>query len=344
MPSKRSFLILVVALVVWGQLVDGFDLLLLARAFCWAMLGLSAWLLLRVGGRASLGTAAFQGTAAYVVGLSATTWELDNFWVVLALALGAAGVLGAIVGWVSSRLTGFHFLLITLAFAEMLRSLALRWRTLGGEDGISGITRPSTWPLPVDLADSRHLMWFTGVLMVVVLLGLVLLLRSPFGAALIGVRDSETRMASLGYAPTPYRIVAVVMASMIAGLAGTLNAYAVRFVSPADFVPLVSAKALLFTVIGGAGMLGAVVAACVMTFLEDDLSSRWDRWPMILGAVYVALAMIGQGPAHRVRGIGRRMVAAARRQPAAAPTAVAPLNPMHRVPAVARRVPVEVDR
>jgi branched-chain amino acid transport system permease protein len=270
------------------------------------MLALSAWFLLRIGGRASLGNAAFFGTSAYIVGLSVSRWQFDNVWVVLGLGVIASAAVGLVVGLVSGRLSGFHFLLITLAFAELLRSVAVRWGALGGENGIAGITRPSTWPLRVDLADSETMMWFVGAWLAVVVVGLVVVLRSPFGANLVGIRDSETRMAALGFSPAPYRITAVVIASVVAGVAGVLNAYTVRFVSPTDLAPLVSAKALLFTAIGGAGMIGAIVASIVMTFLEDDLSTRWDRWPTVLGVVYLAIAMIGPRPRAALHALAAR--------------------------------------
>ncbi len=301
MPRIGTAIVCAVGAIVATLTLDGFNLLLLTRAYAWAMLALSTWFLLRVSGRASLGNAAFQGVAAYLVGISSTRWNIDNLWVTLLIAVSAAATVGLIVGWVSSRLSGFHFLLITLAFAEMLRALALRWRTLGGEDGISGVTRPSAWPLPVDLTDSRQLTWMALALLTTAVLGLITVLRSPFGAAVYGVRDSDSRMAALGHSPAAYRAAAVVLSSVVAGLAGVVNAYAIRFVSPADFVPLVSAKALLFAVVGGAGMLGAVVAAVGLTFLENDLSGRFDRWPMVLGFVYIAIAMVGPAPVQRLR-------------------------------------------
>ncbi|MGE0140772.1 MAG: branched-chain amino acid ABC transporter permease [Ilumatobacteraceae bacterium] len=334
MPSWRLAVVCAAIAVIATARLDGFDVLLLTRAYCWAMLALSTWFLLRVSGRASLGNAAFQGVAAYVVGVAATRWDIDNIWVVLGIAVAGAAVVGVVIGSVSARLSGFHFLLITLAFAEMLRSLALRWRTLGGEDGISGLTRPSTWPVPLDLTDSRHMAWFVLGLLAVAVLALVVVLRSPFGAAVIGVRDSPTRMAALGYSPARYRIGAVVVASAIAALAGVANAYAVRFVSPADFVPLVSAKALLFAVVGGAGLLGAAASAVVLTFVENELSGRFDRWPMVLGLVYVAIAMIGPAP---MRGLRARLAPVLHRRRSTAPA-------QRRALAGRPAEPVSVDR
>lgn len=296
MPSRRSTTVVFLLLLVIGLRVSSADRLLFTSALVWAMLALSAWFLLRVSGRSSLGNASFFGVAAYVVGISSILWGIDNIWIVLAMALPASALVGFLVGLVSGRLGGFHFLLITLAFAEMFRSLATRWKRLGGEDGMAGIGRPSAWPVPLDLADSTNMMWFTFSALIVTVAVLAIIVRSPFGAAVVATRDSESRMAALGYVPAAQRVAAVVVASVVAGLAGALNAYAIRFVSPADFVPLVSAKALLLAVIGGAGMLGSVVAAVVMTFLEDELSTRFDRWTTVLGIVYLVIAMFGDLP------------------------------------------------
>ncbi|MBJ31582.1 MAG: hypothetical protein CL466_09255 [Acidimicrobiaceae bacterium] len=302
MPSRRSAAFSAVALIALLLWVSPPDRLLATRAFTWALLALSTWFLLRVSGRASLGNAAFFGVASYTVGVATTQWDIDNFWAVLSLALLISSASGLVIGLVSGRLSGFHFLLVTLAFAEMLRSLATQWKRLGGEDGIPGISRPSTWPLSIDLRDSTTMMWFTAFWLVLVVLGLVTVLRSPFGAAVLAVRDSESRMAALGYHPTMYRVAAVVVSSIVAGVAGTLNAYAIRFVSPTDMVPLVSAKALLFSVVGGAGLLGAAVIATALTFLEDELSSRFDRWLTVLGVVYLMIAALGDQPVRTLFG------------------------------------------
>lgn len=295
-PSWRIAAAVVGGLVLVGTRTTGLDVLLLARAFVFAILALSVWFLLRASGRASLGNAAFFGVSAYAVGLCAVEWQVDNIWLAAGAGIALAALLGLVVGLVSGRLSGFHFLLITLAFSELVRALALRWDYVGGEDGIAGITRPSAWPLPIELSDSTTMMWFTGACLLFVAAVLTVILRSPFGSALVAVRDSERRMASLGYAPVRYRVAAVVLSSAAAGLAGALNAYVVRFVSPTDLLPLVSAKALLFAAIGGISMVGSVIVSVVMTFLEDDLSTRWDRWPTVLGLVYIGIALVGTNP------------------------------------------------
>lgn len=302
-PTLLGAVAAVVALAAAGLLASPFQVVLLTRGFVWAMLGLAAWFLLRVAGRSSLGTSAFFGSGAYATGLAATRWHHENFWVVLGLAVGASVVVGVVVGLVAGRLSGIHFLLITLAFAEMLRALTTRWRTLGGDDGISGITRPKSGLLGLDLRPAENLMWFTGGWLLVLSVLLVVILRSPFGAALIGVRDSESRMATLGYASTPYRVAAVAVAALIAGVAGCLHAYVTRFVSPAEFAPLVSAKALLFAVVGGVGLVGAALAGVVLTFVEDALSTRFDRWLLLLGVLYIGIAMIPPGPLSRIRRV-----------------------------------------
>jgi branched-chain amino acid transport system permease protein len=181
---------------------------------------------------------------------------------------------------------------VTLAFAEMMRSLATRWRTLGGTDGLVGVIRPGAWPLSIDLADPTTFFYFA---LAVLLFGagvLVVVVRSPFGSVLAGVRDSEQRMAALGYNPILYRIAAFVLSATVAATAGVVHTYLNRFANPTDVAPLVSARALLIVVLGGTAIAGPISVAILLTMLEDALSSRTDRWLGVLGALYVGVALL----------------------------------------------------
>jgi branched-chain amino acid transport system permease protein len=116
--------------------------------------------------------------------------------------------------------------------------------------------------------------------------------RSPFGAVLLGLRESEQRMASLGYAPLPYRVAAFALSAALAGAAGTVSAYLTSFVDPGDVDALISARGLLIAVIGGASLVGPPVAALALTELEHVLSTHTTRWLGVLGAVYVLVALL----------------------------------------------------
>jgi branched-chain amino acid transport system permease protein len=218
------------------------------------------------------------------------------------------------------------FLLVTLAFAEMLHAVARRWDELGGSDGLVGILRPSADPLPIDLTDPATFYYLALGLLAVALAVLLAVRRSPFGGALVGIRESPERIAALGYNAVAYRIAAFVLSAAIAGAAGVINAYLNRFADPGDLSPLISARGLLIAVIGGGSLLGPPIAAIALTELEDALSSFTDRWLGLLGLVYVAVALLAVHELHpaaawsrlraRVTGAGPRHTGAGPRHTA----------------------------
>jgi branched-chain amino acid transport system permease protein len=129
-----------------------------------------------------------------------------------------------------------------------------------------------------------------------VLVALFAFVRSPLGEVLRGLREGESRMAALGYNATAYRVLAYVISAGIAAVAGVLNAYLHRFVDPGDVSALVSAKALLIVVLGGASILGPVLGALALTVLEEVLSSHSERWLGLLGLIYVLVAVAAPAP------------------------------------------------
>lgn len=304
---------LTAVLVSAAVVASPFQITLLTKSVVWAILAMSVWFLLRVCDRPSLGHAAFFGVSAYVTAIAITRWDFSNVWAVLGVALVVSTLAGVFVAVVAGRLNDVHFLLVTLAFAEMLRSLTMRWRELGGDDGVTGVTRPSAWPLPLDL-DSQNLLWVGLFALGVVVAVIVMVVRSPFGAVLLGLKDSESRMAALGYSPFAYRTAGFTMSATIAGVAGWMNALLTRFVSPSELSPIVSARALLIVVVGGMfALVGTVVVAFGLTFIEDILSSYTAHWPGFIGALYVAIAIVRslawKGWMHRI--VPRRVPRAA---------------------------------
>jgi branched-chain amino acid transport system permease protein len=298
------------ALVTATLRATPFQTTVLTKGVIWAILAMSVWFLLQVCDRASLGHAAFFGMSAYATGIAITRWDYTNFWVILAFAIVASTLAGGFVAVVAGRLNDVHFLLVTLAFAEMLRSLTTRWRELGGDDGLTGVTRPSMWPVPLDLTDPQNLLWTCLAALAIVVTVLVVVVRSPFGAVLLGLRDSETRMAALGYSPFAYRTAGFVLSAAIAAVAGVMNALLTRFVSPSELTALVSARALLIVVIGSSlALLGPVVVAIGLTIVEDRLSSHTKSWAGILGVMYVIIALLRNTPWRRLvnRLSGRRV-------------------------------------
>ncbi len=294
--SKTLALIGAAALVVAPTSTGTFQVTLLTQALVWAILGLSVWLLLRVVGLASFGHAAFFGVGAYVAGLAVVRWDIENVFAALALGMLAGCAIALPIALVAGRLQGISFLMITLAFAEMLRALAGRWKVLGGTDGLVGVTRPDASPLPLELFEPAGYYYFVLGVLGLVLLALLAFVRSPLGGVLAGIREGEDRMAALGYNAAAYRVLAFVRTAGIAAVAGVLNAYLNRFVDPGDLSALVSAKALLIVVLGGATIYGPAIGAIALTVLEEVLSSHSERWLGLLGLVYVLVAVAAPGP------------------------------------------------
>lgn len=297
-----------VALVAVPHVADVFQVTLVVRGLAWATLAASVWFLLRMCDLPSLGHAAFFGIGAYTAGLAVTRWNVDNVFAALGLAVAVTALLSLPIAVIAGRLRSMSFILVTLAFAEMMRSLATRWAELGGTDGLVGVTRPGAWPTGIDLSQSTTYYYFALAVMLVCVTVLLIVVRSPFGAVLIGVRDSEKRVAALGYNPLLYRVGAFVLSAVVAGSAGVVHTYLNRFANPTDVAPLVSARALLIVVLGGAVIAGPISVAILLTMLEDALSSRTDRWLGLLGALYVLVALLHGAwtPAALRRAIGGR--------------------------------------
>jgi len=182
--------------------------------------------------------------------------------------------------------------MITLALAQVLWGIAFGWRGLtGGDDGLPGIPRPAAG-LPLSLADGRRFYYLVLLCFVASVAVLALVTRSPFGRALVGIRESARRMEVLGYDTWRYKYVAFVLAGLLAGLAGNLFVYYNGFVSPAYLSIVFSAAALIMVILGGAGtLLGPVLGSAVIVYLENLVSAYTQRWLLVLGLVYVAVTL-----------------------------------------------------
>jgi len=257
-----------------------------------ALFAMSLDLLLGYTGLASLGHAAFFGVAAYAVGLL-TLRAGWNPWLAFPVALAAAAALGALYGLLALRARGTYFLMITLALAQVLWGIAFGWRTMtGGDDGLPSVPRPSL-PLPWSLGDTTPFYYFVLLVSGLAMVLLVCIVRSPFGYALRGIRESESRMLALGYNAWRYKYLAFVLAAAFAGLSGALYACYNRFVGIEYLHVVRSAEALLMVILGGAGTLvGPAIGAALIVLLENVISNYTQRWLMVLGAIYVVVTLV----------------------------------------------------
>ena len=275
-------------LLISPPFLSSFLLTLLTQALIYAILAMSLDIILGYTGLASLGHAAYFGLGAYGVGILATRYGA-GFWITLPVGVLFAVAVAAIFGLVALRATGVYFLMITLALGMVVWGLAHRWVTMTqGDNGISAIPRPDLG-LPWSLAHSVPFYYFALAGFFISFWILLVIVRSPFGRSLVGIRESESRMRTLGYHVWLHKYIGFVIAGGFAGFAGVLWAYYNGFVSPADLQLATSVEVLLMVALGGRGtLLGPALGATIIVFLKNLVSVYTHRWLLILGAVYIA--------------------------------------------------------
>ncbi len=295
-----------IVLVCLPPFLPAYPLTLLTQALIYAVFAMSLDLLLGYTGLPSLGHAAYFGVAAYTVAIAATAHGA-GFWTCLALALLAAIATGVVFGLVAIRALGVYFLMITLALGMVIWGLAFRWVSLTqGDNGISGVPRPSLG-LPWSLGDPTAFYYLALVTFLLAFGLLFLIVHSPFGMSLRGIRESEGRMRSLGYNVWFHKYLAFILAGAFAGLAGVLWAYYNGFVSPVEVQLVTSVEGLLMVALGGPGtLIGPALGAGVIVFLKNFVSVYTKRWLLILGGVYIGVILFApRGLIGALRG-GRR--------------------------------------
>lgn len=247
-----------------------------------AILAASVNMLAGDGGLVSLGHAGIAAAAGY--GLAWSAKEGFELWAQLLVALGLTLLVSALFGLVSMRTRGVFFLMVTLAAGMICYGIAFRWSAVtGGDNGLSGIRRPEA------IAPYWTFYFAVLVIFIIATLALYMISRSPFGLVLRGIRDSESRMRSLGYPIAAYKFSAMMLSGFFAGVAGVLLVWHAEFVSPTlgDFIA--SAMALIMVVLGGLGTVsGPLVGAAIVILIQQVLSTHFDRWSTVLGALFIA--------------------------------------------------------
>ena len=263
--------------------------LLASRVLIFAVLAMSVDVLLGYSGLPSLGQAAYLGVGAYLAAILATRYQIGlgcDFLAVMVLGLLVGAAVAAFFGIFAIRASGVYFLIITLALGMVVWGLAYRWNSLtGGDNGINVYNRPVCGiPLRSDIT-----FFYVSLALFVVMLGaLYLLVHSPFGRSLVGIRESEARMRMLGYNTWLHKYVAFIIAGGCGGLAGVLWTHLTGIVSPEDVFLTTSVDALLVVVLGGPGtLIGAGLGTSVVVFLREYLSTLVPWWQYVLGSVYI---------------------------------------------------------
>ena len=287
--KRQSIWLVLVVLVLLATVpvtLPGYLTSLATLTLIYALLAMSVDILAGYAGRTPLCHGAIFGTATYVVMYYATTAG-GNPWVALVLGILAALAISLVFAALAVRTNGVYFLLLTLALGMIVWGVCQRWTSVtGGENGLRGNARPAV------LADPIVFYYFVLAVGLAATFVMWRFVRSPFGLSLKGIRESESRMRSLGYNTTRHLLIGFLFSGLMAGLSGVLYAWFNSFVSPSTVALAQSVKGLLMVIVGGVGTLfGGVVGAAVIIVLENVVSSFTERWSMVLGALFV-LTMI----------------------------------------------------
>ena len=283
---------------------------LVTKVMILAIFALSLDLLVGYTGLVSFGHAAYYGIGAYVLGLMTPKYEAASLWLTLPAAIALAGLAALAVGIFVVRVKGIYFIMVTLAFAQMFYFVFHDTKFGRGSDGISMNFKPTAAIggfTPFDLGNATHVYFFVFVILILVFLFLRMLLRSPFGRALQGIRSNEHRMRSLGFPVYRYKLASFALAGALAGLAGYLSAMQFGFVNPELLSWHQSGNVLLMLILGGQGSLyGAVAGAFAFVALQEVYSSLTTHWQLLLGATIIALVIFLPGGLASVAGRFKR--------------------------------------
>ena len=274
-----------------------FYLDLLSRALIIGIAAISLNLILGFGGMVSLGHAAYIGIGAYCVGIP-SYYDYYNGWLHLGLALVVSAVFALITGAISLRTRGVYFIMITMAFSQMVYFTFLSLEEYGADDGLVIYSR-SEFPEWLSMDSSSALYYWIFAVLLLSLYFTHRLVHSRFGRVIVGARFNEQRMQALGFDTYRYRLVCYVIAAMICSVAGVLLGNFTGFISP-DMIGWARSGELIFMVIigGTATLFGPLLGTIAYVVLEELLSSITVYWHLIFGVMLVALVLYGKGGIH----------------------------------------------
>ncbi|MGA2463426.1 MAG: branched-chain amino acid ABC transporter permease [Thermodesulfobacteriota bacterium] len=292
MRKWAAVIAIFLGLVFLPQFISTYYVNLLALALIYAIFAMSLDLVFGYMDMPTLGHAAFSGVAAYAIGIFSKD-VLAVFWLNFLLGIGMACVVAALFGLLALRTREAYFFMITLAMAQMLWGIAIKWRSLTrGEDGISSIPRPYLSFLPWSLGDASIYFYFVLFFFIIASIIMYIMVRSPFGHVISGIRECEQRMRALGFNTKLYNYIWFIIAGCLAGVAGNLLVYYNGFVSPADVGITTSAEGFLMVLLGGPGtLIGPAIGAVVIVLLKNIISGWTTRWLLFIGLIYVLVVI-----------------------------------------------------
>ncbi|WP_137391055.1 branched-chain amino acid ABC transporter permease [Rhodoligotrophos defluvii] len=291
-PSTLALCLILAALPILLPMALAVDIVILAIA------AVAFSLMLGQAGMLSFGQAAFFALGAYTAGFLVKSFGLSIIPALLAgAAMGGAGA--AVVAFLTTRLRGVYFILMTLAFAQLVYFVALTWRDVtGGPSGLSGFSRPllgfGVGTVSLDTSLSFYL--FASAVLLVVFGLLLVILNSPVGLILRGIKENADRLEAVGYPVWRYRFFVFTVSGIMTGIAGALYAFQWLIVPVSTAAMNQSAAIAFMSILGGVGHpLGPIVGAAIYTWLSDIASSYWARWPILFGAFIILIVFFMRG-------------------------------------------------
>ncbi|HMH28072.1 MAG TPA: branched-chain amino acid ABC transporter permease [Steroidobacteraceae bacterium] len=291
MRSQITVYVVLAALALIAPFLGLYPVFLM-KLLCFAMFACAFNLLLGFTKMLSFGHAAYFGSAAYATGWLVTV----QGWGTIAGILGGVAVallLGLIIGAIAVRRQGIYFAMITLALAQLVFFVCLQADFTGGENGLQGIPRGSLFGF-IGLDNDRVMYYFVLAVFVAVFVLIRRVVHSPFGQVLKAIRANEPRAVSLGYKVDRYKLMAFVLSAGLSGLAGSLKALVLGFVTLSDVSQTNSGEVILMTLLGGSGtFLGPVIGANIVVTLQEYLSEVVGAWvSVIIGAIFVVCVLV----------------------------------------------------
>jgi branched-chain amino acid transport system permease protein len=276
--------------VVAGILNEPFYLDLFRRIMIFAIAAVSLDLILGFGGMVSFGHAAYLGVGAYAVAVPAL-YGIHSGWMQWPLAMALSALAALVIGFISLRTSGVSFIMITLAFAQMLYYVGISVEEWGGDDGMR-LTRRSHLGGPLDLAEP-YAFYYVVLALLVLLLGIGhRVIESRFGVVIRAAKSNEARMRAIGFNTLRYKLAAFVMAGAVCGLAGALLTNQTEYLTPSFMHWTRSGEIMVMVILGGMGTLvGPVLGAAAFLLLENLLSAWTIHWQAIFGPLLVLVVL-----------------------------------------------------
>lgn len=289
-----GYLVLLAALIIFPVINPSrYALSLATQILVFSIFTMSLDLLLGYAGLPSFGHAAFLGLGGYATAILSVRLGIPNLAIAIAVAILLASAGALVLGLLAMRTSGVYFLMLTLAFAQIISAVAQKATGLtGGTNGLPGVTSPDLVVPGWRVADGVPFYFLTLTVTAASFFLLQRIVNSPFGRSLIGIHQNETRMRAMGYDVGRYKLAAFWVAGVFASISGVMYTLYNHFISPSDVGFTLSGEAVLMVLIGGEGtLIGSVIGTTAYLLIQNALSSLTSRWQLVLGALFVIFVL-----------------------------------------------------